>query len=124
MSKRDLSGGDAGSQPKNTLDIMKASRRWVVWKYVDSDTPGGKPKKIPYYTSGKARALGISLDSPADVECLATYQEASDCLVGGGYSGVGFALGYDPELAAYWQGVDLAVSVWQGCSLHRAWATL
>lgn len=101
------SGNESEGQAQSTLELMKKSRRWLVWKYVDSDKPDRKQNKVPYYVSGKARAVGISLDSPADIEQLATYQQASDCLVGGGYSGVGFALGYDADLNAYWQGIDL-----------------
>jgi hypothetical protein len=107
MSDNNFSGGESQSQVQTTLELMKSARRWLVWKYVPNDDPSKKKLKVPYYASGRARAGGVSLDTVADIAALVSYSEAADRLVGGGFDGLGFALGYDESLGRYWQGIDL-----------------
>jgi hypothetical protein len=75
---------------------MRAARRWLLFK----------PGKVPYYASGEPRHG--ELDSPADVASLVTLDEALHVLERDGrFAGLGFALGFDAALGAYWQGLDL-----------------
>ncbi|OQW68693.1 MAG: hypothetical protein BVN34_08425 [Proteobacteria bacterium ST_bin12] len=86
--------------PADTLSQMKASKRWLVYKleWVKNKL---EPDKIPYYVSGTRR--NGTLDSDADIQQLATYEDAKSVV--SHYDGLGFALGKDGE--GYWQGVDL-----------------
>jgi primase-polymerase (primpol)-like protein len=81
---------------------MRKVRRWLVWRYYHRG--GDKPRKVPYYASGKMRGKGIALDSPQDLANLVTFDEV--CEVAGKYSGIGFALGPDAS-GNVWQGIDL-----------------
>lgn len=83
---------------------MRAARRWLVWRSVPNPDPTKKPRKVPYYVSGKPRHG--RLDDDADRAALATFDDASRALAGGQYAGLGFALGPDGT-GAHWQGVDL-----------------
>jgi nitrogen regulatory protein PII len=107
MTEQNFSGNGDESQAQSTLELMKNARRWLVWKYIPPSKPDGKRGKLPYYVNGKPRSAGLVMDSPADVAQFASYQEAADRLVKGGFDGVGFALGYDDDLGRYWQGIDL-----------------
>lgn len=82
--------------------LMREAKRWLVWRF--NHRGGGKPTKVPYYTSGKMRGKGIALDSPQDLANLSTFSEA--CAVAHKYSGIGFALGPDAS-GKFWQGIDL-----------------
>ncbi len=76
-------------KPASTLTQMKAARRWLLHK-----------DKRPFHASCKPRSG--TLDSPADVDQLVSFTEASAALAANpGFSGLGFALGDG------WQGVDL-----------------
>lgn len=69
------------------------TRRWLLWT----------EDKQPFYPNGTPR--NGSLDTPADVSRLGTFDQALDALVASGeYAGIGFALGYDG--LNYWQGFD------------------
>lgn len=90
---------------------MKAAERWLLWKSEPNDDPTKKPRKVPYYVTGKRRGgtstARIALDSPEDVAQLATYDEACAALAFyPGYAGLGFALGPDGT-GQHWQGIDL-----------------
>jgi hypothetical protein len=75
---------------------MRAARRWLLFK----------PGKVPYYANGQPRHG--ELDSPADVASLVSLDEALHVLERDGrFAGLGFALGFDAELGAHWQGLDL-----------------
>ncbi len=65
---------------------MKASRRWLVWR---SEPGGKKPRKVPYYASGKPRKG--TLDSPEDIAQLGTFDDALAAMQTGRYTGLGFA---------------------------------
>jgi hypothetical protein len=74
---------------------MKAQRRWLV----------ASPDKKPFYINGQMRN-GV-LDSPADSEQLASYDDASAVLAARGEGWhLGFALGPDGT-GGHWQGIDL-----------------
>jgi hypothetical protein len=89
----------------NTPVAMLRAKRWLVWRSMKK--PGcEKPKKIPYYTSGKERGKRIALDSEKDIAQLATFEDAQAALKKGNYSGLGFALGPDGSTHC-WQGIDL-----------------
>ncbi|MFI4919899.1 MAG: hypothetical protein ACHP65_10135, partial [Legionellales bacterium] len=68
-------------------------RRWLL--HID---------KIPYYANGYKR-YG-TLDSPKDREQLINFDEAYAIFSAGGYTGLGFALGFDDK-GGHWQGIDL-----------------
>lgn len=82
---------------------MRAARRWLVWRSVPNPDPTKKPRKVPYYVSGKPRHG--RLDDDADRAALATFDDATKALAGGQYAGLGFALGPDGT-GAHWQGID------------------
>lgn len=81
---------------------MRDACRWLVWKSIP--VPGKKPRKVPFYANGQPRH-GV-LDTPEDWGQLATFEDASQALDSGQYTGLGFALGPDGT-GNYWQGVDL-----------------
>jgi hypothetical protein len=87
-------------------EMMKAAKRWILWKREKQFDKDGKPKKdkkVPYYVNGYKR--NGKLDIPEDIVNFSTYDKAIIALKNGNYEGLGFALGKD-ELGNYWQGVD------------------
>lgn len=60
--------------------------------------------KVPYYANGSKR--NGSLDSPKDQRQLVNFDEAYAVFSTGGYTGLGFALGFDDK-GGNWQGIDL-----------------
>jgi KaiC/GvpD/RAD55 family RecA-like ATPase len=75
---------------------MLAARRWLLWK----------DGKRPFYPSGIPR--NGRLDAQDDLDRLGTLDDALAALErDAAYQGLGFALGYDPELGKHWQGLDL-----------------
>jgi hypothetical protein len=75
---------------------MRSARRWLLWK----------AGKVPYYVSGRPRSG--RLDSQDDLDRLGTVEDALAVLGRDStYLGLGFALGFDRELAGHWQGLDL-----------------
>lgn len=83
---------------------MRAARRWLVWKSIPNPDPAKKPRKIPFYVSGRPRHG--TLDDAADLAQLASFDDAQRALASGQYAGLGFALGPDGT-GNHWQGVDL-----------------
>jgi primase-polymerase (primpol)-like protein len=83
---------------------MRDARRWLVWKYLPVDKPGGKPRKVPCYIDGTLRRG--ELDGAEDVAHLGTFDDAVRALRRGDYAGLGFALGPDGT-GNHWQGIDL-----------------
>ncbi len=79
---------------------------WLLWKSEPADSPGKKPRKVPYYISGKRRQ-GV-LDSVADRQQLSTFDAAAAAFLvsNGCYSGLGIALGADGNGGVV-QGCDL-----------------
>jgi hypothetical protein len=83
---------------------MRAARRWLVWRSIPNADPSKKPRKVPYYVSGRPRHG--RLDDDADRAQLADFAAACRALAAGEYTGLGFALGPDGT-GNHWQGVDL-----------------
>ncbi|KLI64516.1 AAA family ATPase [Aurantiacibacter marinus] len=77
------------------LAELQAQPIWLLWKYEPNESPGGKPRKVPYYCNGKRRKG--TLDSPTDRQQLCTFDAALAAFdgVNGFYSGIGIALGPD-----------------------------
>lgn len=68
---------------------LTAAKTWCVWRLVQM--PGEKkPRKIPYYVSGKAREG--EQGSAEDLAQLVSYERAVAAVARGGYSGVGLAM--------------------------------
>lgn len=85
-------------------ESMRAARRWLVWKSIPNQDPAKKPRKVPFYVSGKARHGNT--DTPEDIAQLADFDTAVAALATNRYTGLGFALGPDGT-GNHWQGVDL-----------------
>lgn len=83
---------------------MREARRWLLWKLIPNPDTSKKPRKVPFYVSGRPRHG--DLDTPGDLAALATFDDACAALARGGYAGLGFAMGPDGT-GNYWQGVDL-----------------
>lgn len=79
----------------SVMSVMRAQRRWLV----------ASPDKVPFYINGQVR--NGALDSLADTEQLASYDEANAIVTarGSGWH-LGFALGPDGT-GGHWQGIDL-----------------
>lgn len=108
----------------STLKMMKMSKKWLAYKTpVLNASDGsialdkeGNPKqgKVPYYLNGSPRRG--KLDGPEYILNLGTYQEACAALEDRklGFVGLGFALGFDSEFDAFWQGIDVDDVVLKG----------
>lgn len=89
--------------PFSMLEAMRTAPRWLIYQNVPQ--PGKKARKVPHYADGAPRQG--SLDTPADIARLVTYDAAVAALQGRGQDwGLGFALGPDGT-GNYWQGIDL-----------------
>lgn len=77
---------------------LRDARRWLLWRYEPNHDPSKKPRKVPFYISGRKRG---ATDTPKDREALAPFEEVREALSAGGWSGAGFALGDG------FQGVDI-----------------
>lgn len=62
---------------------------WVIWRFEPNDNPGGKPRKVPYYTAG-GRRWGEH-GTPEDRRQLTDFQSARAAAARRGFDGVGFA---------------------------------
>jgi len=82
---------------------MRAARRWLVWRSIPNADPTKKPRKVPFYVSGRPRHG--RLDDAADLAALADFDTATAALASGNFTGLGFALGPDGT-GAHWQGID------------------
>src|SRR5690606_25512875 len=72
---------------------MRAARRWLVWRSIPNPDPTKKPRKVPFYVSGRPRHG--QLDESADLAALADFDTAAAALASGNFTGLGFALGPD-----------------------------
>lgn len=84
-------------------DAMRAAQRWLLWKSIPQGD-GKKARKVPFYASGVPRSGAP--DTPQDWASLVTFDAALAAAKGGGYAGLGFALGPDGS-GEVWQGIDL-----------------
>lgn len=84
-------------------EALRDRQQWLLWRFEPDPKKPEKPRKVPYYITGKRR-VGQQ-GSPADRQWLTNYQAAVDALSRskGHYSGVGFAFLPDDGLI----GIDL-----------------
>lgn len=69
-------------------ELLKSKRQWLIWKF--SEVESGKPRKLPYYVSGRRRRGRQGSD--ADISQLASFEEAVAACKKHNASGIGFAL--------------------------------
>ena len=109
------------------LDLT-ARRQWLVWRFEDGEA-GKKPRKMPYYASGRRR--GGTQGDDADRAALVTYAEAKAALAKGKYTGLGFAflpgdglIGIDIDGAFGDEGErkDRALGVISACASFTEWS--
>jgi len=77
---------------KNIPTLLKEFPHWLVWRYErnESDKPGAKPRKMPYYPDGGKRR-GV-LGSEEDVASLTDFDTAIQAARRRGFDGVGLAI--------------------------------
>lgn len=75
---------DAGAVPAS----LRPLPQWLLWRF-ESYEGDKKPRKVPYYVSGRKRR-GVQ-GSDEDREQLATFDDAAARLAAGGFDGIGFA---------------------------------
>ena len=68
---------------------LKNQNQWLVWKFEQYEGDK-KPRKVPYYVSGKKR-FGKQGDE-SDLASLSDFSTASALVDFGQYDGLGFAL--------------------------------
>lgn len=61
---------------------------WVIWRF-EAVPGGGKPRKVPYYASGRKRHG--EQGAPSDIRNLVTFDAAKVAAARQGFDGVGFA---------------------------------
>lgn len=91
----------------NFLQWLKHASIWLLWKSEPQANPTKKPRKVPYYASGRLRSG--EWDSTEDRAQLVTYPIAAaayDSTAPGTYAGLGLALGPDGRGGCV-QGIDL-----------------
>lgn len=99
--------GDTFDAETLRIEIPKAMQqapRWLIWRYEPPSSPGGKPRKVPYYVAGGKRTG--KLDEAKDHARLGTLDAALAALEHKPEYGIGFALGADGN-GHHWQGIDL-----------------
>lgn len=74
---------DGGHLPTEVKEL----KTWLVWRLVHMHGQK-KPRKIPYYTNGKAREGA----NDQDTEALVSFERAVACVERNGYSGIGLAM--------------------------------
>jgi hypothetical protein len=77
-------------------EFLRAKRQWLIWKFHKVD--GGKPRKIPYYVSGRRRRGRQGCE--ADISQLASFKEAIAACKQQNAAGIGFALTPDCGVVA------------------------
>lgn len=72
----------------NMPAAMRELQQWLLWRF-ESYEGDKKPRKVPYYASGRKRAGKQGNDE--DRQQLATFDQVADLLQSGRWDGVGFA---------------------------------
>lgn len=75
-------------QLPNIPEELADRPQWLVWKFI-SKPSDKKPRKVPFYVSGRPRSGGNGSDE--DVAQLVTLDVAWNAVQSGDYSGLGFA---------------------------------
>lgn len=70
-------------------DELKRLNTWLLWKF-EADPTGKKPRKVPYYASGRRRN-GVN-GGPEDRTNLASFNKVMEAFERGNYSGLGIAM--------------------------------
>ena len=71
-------------------EAIKAIDNWLVWRFEPNQIPGGKPRKVPYYTNGNKR--NGSQGGPKDRRQLASFRDAIAACKEKGFVGLGLAI--------------------------------
>jgi hypothetical protein len=71
-------------------EVLRALPGWLMWRFEQPPDPNAKPRKVPYYTSGRRRAGAQG--SPEDRQQLTTFEAAKAAAARRGFDGIGLAL--------------------------------
>lgn len=74
---------------ESVVSALAERRQWLMWRYEPGESREKKPRKMPYYASGKRR-VGTQGDE-ADRAALVDYASAALGCGKRGFDGVGFA---------------------------------
>jgi RecA-family ATPase len=88
---------------ENLPPVLRDLPIWLLWREVKEPTDR-KPKKVPLYANGRARA---KTDTPDDRAQLVVLSEAEDAFRRMGGAGLGIALGTVPGEDIHISGIDL-----------------
>jgi len=83
-----VDAADLGAQLSAVPQAMRDRPQWLLWRYVAGE-PGKKPRKMPFYVSGRQR-VGAQ-GSEADRAALTSFDIALTHLARGHHEGLGFA---------------------------------
>lgn len=79
--------------PATAVQALAERPQWLLWRYEPGETPEKKPRKVPYYASGKRRYLGKGNPQGCDKDraALVDYATAHAAASKGDFDGLGFA---------------------------------
>lgn len=104
----------------NAPASLKSRPQWLVWKFEPGATPEAKPRKMPYYASGRRRSG--TQGSAADRALLVTFDAAIAAAQRLKMDGIGFAFLPDDGLIGI--DIDGAIDVESGEISERAAAII
>ena len=104
----------------NAPASLKSRQQWLVWKFEPGATPEAKPRKMPYYASGRRRSG--TQGSAADRALLVTFDAAIAAAQRLKMEGIGFAFLPDDGLIGI--DIDGAIDVERGEISERAAAII
>lgn len=104
----------------NAPASLKSRQQWLVWKFEPGATPEAKPRKMPYYASGRRRSG--TQGSAADRSLLVTFDAAIAAAQRLKMEGIGFAFLPDDGLIGI--DIDGAIDVESGEISERAAAII
>lgn len=104
----------------NAPASLKSRPQWLVWKFEPGATPEAKPRKMPYYASGRRRSG--TQGSAADRALLVTFDAAIAAAQRLKMEGIGFAFLPDDGLIGI--DIDGAIDVESGEISERAAAII
>lgn len=104
----------------NAPASLKSRQQWLVWKFEPGATPEAKPRKMPYYASGRRRSG--TQGSAGDRSLLVTFDAAIAAAQRLKMEGIGFAFLPDDGLIGI--DIDGAIDVESGEISERAAAII
>jgi len=104
----------------NAPASLKSRQQWLVWKFEPGATPEAKPRKMPYYASGRRRSG--TQGSAGDRAALETFDAAIAAAQRRNMDGIGFAFLPDDGLIGI--DIDGAIDVESGEISERAAAII